>query len=112
MEKVVERFLRYATIDTQSDPESPSCPSTEKQLDLAGVLVRELQEIGMQDVALDENGYVMAALPANVNRDIATIGFIAHMDTSPDMLNRSRECYLRWGRDCLGWTAYLFRKPS
>lgn len=85
MEKVVERFLRYAMIDTQSDPESATCPSTEKQLDLARVLVEELQEIGMEDVSLDENGYVMATLPANVEREIPTIGFIAHMDTSPDM---------------------------
>lgn len=85
MEKVVERFLRYAVIDTQSDPESATCPSTEKQMELARVLVQELQDIGMQDVSLDENGYVMATLPANVDREIPAIGFITHMDTSPDM---------------------------
>jgi tripeptide aminopeptidase len=85
VEKVVERFLRYAVIDTQSDPESATCPSTEKQMELARVLVQELQDIGMQDVSLDENGYVMATLPANVDREIPAIGFITHMDTSPDM---------------------------
>ncbi|HOB34353.1 MAG TPA: peptidase T [Bacillota bacterium] len=89
MEKVVERFLRYVAIDTQSDPESSSFPSTAKQLDLARLLVRELEEIGMQDVTLDENGYVMATLPANVRQDIPTIGFIAHMDTSPDMSGKN-----------------------
>jgi len=89
VEKVVERFLRYVAIDTQSDPESSSFPSTAKQLDLARLLVRELEEIGMQDVTLDENGYVMATLPANVRQDIPTIGFIAHMDTSPDMSGKN-----------------------
>lgn len=85
MDKVVERFLRYAQIDTESDPDSETCPSTEKQLDLAKVLVEELRNIGLSDVSLDENGYVMATLPVNVDRKIKTIGFIAHMDTSPDM---------------------------
>ncbi len=85
MDKVVERLLRYAQVDTQSDPESATCPSTEKQMDLARILVEELTEIGLKEVSLDENGYVMASLPANVDREIPTIGFIAHMDTSPDM---------------------------
>jgi len=85
MNKVVERFLRYARIDTESDPESESCPSTKKQMNLGKVLVEELKEIGMKDVSMDANGYVMATLPANTNRDIKPIGFIAHMDTSPDM---------------------------
>lgn len=85
MDRVVERFLRYVQIDTESDPDSETCPSTEKQLDLAKVLAEELKEIGLTDVSLDKNGYVMATLPANVDRDIKTIGFIAHMDTSPDM---------------------------
>lgn len=85
MDRVVERFLRYVQIDSESDPDSGTCPSTEKQLDLAKVLAEELREIGLTDVSLDKNGYVMATLPANVDRDIKTIGFIAHMDTSPDM---------------------------
>lgn len=85
MDKVVKRLLRYAQVDTQSDPESATCPSTEKQMDLARILVEELTEIGLKEVSLDENGYVMANLPANVDREIPTIGFIAHMDTSPDM---------------------------
>lgn len=85
MDKVVERFLRYAQIDTKSDHDSETCPSTAKQLNLGNLLVKELQEIGLSDVSMDKNGYVMATLPANVNRNIKTIGFLAHMDTSPDM---------------------------
>lgn len=85
MSKVVERFIKYAKIDTKSDPESPSCPSTDKQLNLAKVLVEELNEIGLQDVSLDDNGYVMATLPSNIDKEVPTIGFIAHMDTSPSM---------------------------
>jgi len=72
-------------MDTKSDPESKTCPSTRKQLDLGQVLVQELKEIGLIDAAMDENGYVMATLPANTHREVKTIGFIAHMDTSPDM---------------------------
>jgi len=85
MDKVVERFVRYAQIDTKSDPESETCPSSGKQLNLARILVEELKEIGLTEVSMDKNGYVMATLPANVQGDIDTIGFIAHMDTSPDM---------------------------
>lgn len=87
MEKVVERFLRYVKFDTESDPESETCPSTQKQFSLGNELVKELKEIGLEDVSMDENGYVMATLPSNLDesKDIKTIGFIAHMDTSPDM---------------------------
>ena len=81
---VIDRFLRYVKIDTQSDPASTSVPSTEKQLDLARLLVDELNQIGLTDVSLDEFGVVMATLPAN-QPDAPTIGLIAHMDTSPDM---------------------------
>ncbi len=84
MSKVQDRFIRYAKIDTQSDPNSDTCPSTKKQLHLAKELVRELNALGLQDVSLDENGYVMATLPANTDREIPVIGFIAHMDTAPD----------------------------
>lgn len=81
---VVDRFIRYAKIFTESDPASDTFPSTSRQLDLARLLVEELKQIGMVDISLDENGYVMATLPANVE-NAPTIGFIAHMDTSPDM---------------------------
>ncbi|MEW6179662.1 MAG: peptidase T [Chloroflexota bacterium] len=81
---VVDRFIRYAKIHTQSDPSSNTSPSSSRQLDLANLLVEELKQIGLVEVALDENGYVMATLPATVE-NAPTIGFIAHMDTSPDM---------------------------
>ncbi|WP_456420719.1 peptidase T [Lutibacter sp.] len=84
MQKITDRFVKYITIDTQSDPENPAFPSTEKQWDLARVLVDELKEIGMTDVTLDDNCYVMATLPSNVDFKVPTIGFIAHIDTSPD----------------------------
>ncbi len=81
---VVDRFIRYAKIYTQSDPSSNTFPSSRRQLDLANLLVEELKQIGLVEVSLDENGYVMATLPATVE-NAPTIGFIAHMDTSPDM---------------------------
>ncbi len=79
-----ERFLKYVQIDTQSDPNSTSQPSTEKQKDLGKVLVAELQEMGISDAALDEHGYVYATLPSNSTKKIPTICFCSHMDTSPD----------------------------
>lgn len=85
MDKVVDRFIKYVKFDTKSDPESESCPSTIKQLALAEELFNELNEIGLSDVSLDSNGYIMATLPSNMEKKCATIGFIAHMDTSPDM---------------------------
>lgn len=81
---VAQRFIRYARIHTQSDPRSRTSPSTECQLDLARLLVRELNDLGLSEVSLDENGYVMATLPANVPHSPPTLGLIAHMDTSPD----------------------------
>ena len=84
MQNITDRFLRYISIDTQSDPNNPEFPSTEKQWDLANLLVKELEEIGMQDVSIDDNAYVMATLPGNVEFKVPTIGFIAHFDTSPD----------------------------
>jgi len=83
-EKVLSRFLKYVSIDTQSDPNCESCPSTQKQFDLAKVLVKELEELGLEDISLDDKCYLMAKLPANVE-GISPIGFIAHMDTSPDL---------------------------
>ncbi len=84
MSKVQNRFIRYAKIDTQSDPNSDACPSTKKQLHLAKELIKELNALGLEDVSLDENGYVMATLPSNIDREVPVIGFIAHMDTAPD----------------------------
>lgn len=81
----VERFLRYVKYDTQSDEESKSFPSSEKQLVLSRDLVKELQEIGLKDAHLDENGYVIATLPSNTDKDVPVIGFIAHVDTSPSV---------------------------
>jgi len=81
---VLERFLRYVVIDTQSDPESPSTPSTEKQKTLGRLLVAELRDIGLSDAAMDDNGYVYATLPANTDKSVPVICFCSHMDTSPD----------------------------
>jgi tripeptide aminopeptidase len=84
MEKVVERFLRYAKDYTTSDPESETCPSTERQMVFMKKLKAELIEIGLQEVELDENGYLMATIPANTSEKAPVVGFIAHVDTSPD----------------------------
>lgn len=81
---LIERLVRYAKIDTQSNEDSPTCPSTPGQLELANMLVDELKSIGMIDVTIDENGYVMATLPANTDKDVPTIGFLAHVDTATD----------------------------
>ena len=84
MQHIIDRFVKYITIDTQSDANNPAFPSTEKQWDLARVLVDELKEIGLEEVTLDDNCYIMATLPSNVDYEVPTIGFIAHIDTSPD----------------------------
>lgn len=84
MDKLIDRFIRYAKIDTQSDENSKSCPSTKGQLVLAGLLADEMKSIGLKDVSVDENGYVMGTLPSNIEKSIPVIGFLAHMDTSPD----------------------------
>ncbi len=81
---VTERFIKYAKIDTQSDPNSPTCPSTEKQKDLGRVLVAELLEMGITDAHMDENGYVYGTIPANTSKKVPVICFCSHMDTSPD----------------------------
>ncbi|GAB1716046.1 MAG: peptidase T, Metallo peptidase, MEROPS family M20B [Nitrobacter sp.] len=81
---VTERFLRYVVIDTQSDPTSSTCPSTDKQKDFGRLLVRELQEIGVADAHLDPHGYVYATIPANSSKQVPVICFCSHMDTSPD----------------------------
>ncbi|HLL95172.1 MAG TPA: hypothetical protein VK404_09375, partial [Spirosoma sp.] len=82
----VDRFLRYVRIDTQSDPQSPTNPSTEKQKDLSRVLVEELLAMGIADAELDEWGYVYATIPANTDRpNVPVICFCSHVDTSPDV---------------------------
>ena len=81
---VTDRFVRYAKIDTQSDPTSPTCPSTEKQKNLAKVLVEELKAIGIKDAEMDHHGYIYATLPSNTTKKVPTICFCSHMDTSPD----------------------------
>src|SRR3954464_2224481 len=81
---VTERFLRYVVIDTQSDPASPTCPSTENQKNLGRLLASELQAIGLTDAHLDEHGYVYATIPANTDKKVPVICFCSHMDTSPD----------------------------
>ena len=84
-QKLLKRFFHYISIDTQSNPSSDTFPSTKKQFDLAKVLVKELKDLGLEDAHMDDNCYVMATLPANTNNDIPVIGFLAHIDTSPDM---------------------------
>ena len=81
---IIDRFISYVTIDTESDPNSDTTPSTKKQWDLANKLVEDLKTIGMHDVNIDDNAYIMATLPSNVNHEVPTIGFISHFDTSPD----------------------------
>jgi tripeptide aminopeptidase len=80
----LDRFLKYVTIDTQSDPNSPTCPSTEKQKDLARLLVKEMQDLGIKDAEMDGNGYVYGTIESNINHEVPTIFFCSHMDTSPD----------------------------
>lgn len=82
--ELMKRLINYAKVDTQSDEDSDTCPSTPGQLTLARMLVDELKTIGMDDVTMDENGYVMATLPANTEKQVPTIGFLAHVDTATD----------------------------
>ncbi|MEL0607721.1 peptidase T [Vibrio echinoideorum] len=84
MEKLVERFLNYVTFDTKSDPSNQQCPSSPGQITFAEALKSELIALELTDVSLDENGYLMAKLPSNVDYDVPAIGFVAHMDTAPD----------------------------
>ncbi len=81
---IIDRFISYVIIDTESDPESNTTPSTKKQWDLANKLVEELKQIGLSDVCIDKNAYIMATLPSNIDKEVPTIGFISHFDTTPD----------------------------
>lgn len=84
MQHIIDRFISYVTVDTESDPNSDTTPSTAKQWDLANQLVEELKAIGMEDVTIDDNAYIMATLPSNVDHEVPTIGFVSHFDTTPD----------------------------
>lgn len=84
MQHIIDRFISYVTIDTESDPNSQTTPSTEKQWNLANKLVEELKTIGLQDVTIDDKAYIMATLPSNVDHEVPVIGFVSHFDTSPD----------------------------
>jgi tripeptide aminopeptidase len=88
-QKILNRFLRYIQIDTQSDENSKTYPSTKKQFDLAKLLVEELKEIGLSDVEVDKYGYVTATLPSNTEKDIPVMAFLSHMDTAPDMSGKN-----------------------
>lgn len=84
MQHIIDRFISYVTIDTESDPNSQTTPSTQKQWNLANKLVEELKAIGLDEVTIDDKAYIMATLPSNVDHEVPTIGFVSHFDTSPD----------------------------
>ncbi|PAM93083.1 peptidase T [Flavobacterium sp. IR1] len=84
MQHIIDRFISYVTIDTESDPNSQTTPSTAKQWNLANKLVEELKTIGLEEVTIDDKAYIMATLPSNVEHEVPTIGFVSHFDTSPD----------------------------
>ncbi len=88
-EALLNRFISYVTIDTESDPASDTTPSTEKQWDLANKLKQELELMGMEEVTIDEHAYVMATLPSNVAHEVPVIGFVAHFDTTPDFTGKN-----------------------
>ncbi|MGV8963111.1 MAG: peptidase T [Candidatus Saccharimonadaceae bacterium] len=86
---IVDRFIKYAKIDTQSDENNSETPSTLKQFDLARVVEQEMKEMGLQDISLDDKCYLMATLPSNIDKKVPTIGFVSHFDTSPDMSGKN-----------------------
>ena len=87
--KLIQRFTSYVKVDTQSNENSQTCPSTEGQWTLLHMLVNELKQIGMHEVTIDQNGYVMATLPSNTKKDVPTIGFLAHVDTATDFTGKN-----------------------
>jgi tripeptide aminopeptidase len=89
IDTIINRFIKYVKIDTESDANNPAFPSTVKQWDLARLLADELNEIGLQEVDLDEHCYIMATLPSNLDYHVPTIGFISHIDTSPDFTGKN-----------------------
>lgn len=86
---LLERFLKYVSIHTTSDENTGLVPSTPQQMEFAKILAEELKDMGMQDVSLDKKGYLMATLPSNIDKDVQTVGFISHLDTSPDMSGKN-----------------------
>jgi len=88
MQHIIDRFIGYVTVDTESDPESNTTPSTAKQGDLANKLVEELKQIGLTDASIDDKSYVMATLPSNLDYEVPTIGFVSHFDTTPDFTGK------------------------
>ncbi len=88
-EQLIERLVRYAKIDTQSDFNSNTCPTTAGQWDLLHVLQKELEEVGLEEITLDDNGYLFATLPANTTKELPTIGFLAHVDTATDYTGKN-----------------------
>lgn len=88
-EEIIQRFTTYVKVDTQSNEDNNTTPSTPGQLELANLLVNELNEIGMQEVTIDENGYVFATLPSNTDKEVPTIGFLAHVDTATDFTGKN-----------------------
>ncbi len=88
-QEIIDRFVSYVTIDSESDPNSGATPSTEKQWDMANKLEKELREMGLEDVSIDKHAYVMATLPSNVEHEVPAIGFISHFDTSPDFTGKN-----------------------
>ena len=99
MQHILDRFISYVTIDTQSDPTNPAFPSTEKQWVLARMLEKELVAIGLSEVKLDKNCYLTATLPSNVNYKVPTIGFVSHMDTSPDFSGKNVNPQIHYNYD-------------
>jgi tripeptide aminopeptidase len=97
--ELIERFTSYVKVDTQSDENSETCPSTPGQLTLLNMLVEELKSIGMEEVTIDENGYVMATLPSNTDKDVPTIGFLAHVDTATDFTGKGVNPQIRENYD-------------
>jgi tripeptide aminopeptidase len=86
---IIDRFIRYARVNSQSDNGSSSCPSSTGQIELARLILEDLAEIGCTEISLDRNGYIMASIPSNVNKVVPVIGFIAHLDTSPDFSGKN-----------------------
>jgi len=89
MSAVTDKFIRYVKFDTESDTETGLTPSTPGQMVLAQVVAKELEEMGLENVSLDENGYIMAVLPSNLDKEVPAVGFVAHMDTSPDFSGKN-----------------------
>ena len=90
MEKVTDKFLRYVAVETTSDENGTTHPSSLKELDLSQMLVAEMKAMGIADASLDENGYVMGTIPANIDAKVPVLGFISHVDTSPDASGTER----------------------